>query len=237
MKTLTIKGSIREELGKAATKRLRKQGEVPCVLYGGENVVHFHAPLNDFRHLLYTPNVYFVDLELGDNTYQAIMKDSQFHPVTDTVIHLDFFEIKEGKAMDMKIPVHLCGLAEGVKEGGVLKQDYRYLKVRALPKDMPETIEIDISPLTIGDSVKVGDLEIENASIHEKENVSVVGIVAVRGIAEIEAEAAAAAEAAEEEEEGEAEEGEEGEEGAEEAAKEGEEASKDEGEKEEKSKE
>ncbi|MGC9332097.1 MAG: 50S ribosomal protein L25/general stress protein Ctc [Bacteroidales bacterium] len=219
MKTLTIKGKLREELGKKATKKLRKQGEVPCVLYGGDNIVHFHAPVNDFRHLLYTPEVYFVNLEIGDNVYKAIIKDYQFHPVTDTVIHLDFFEIKEGKAMDMKIPVHLSGVAEGVKEGGVLKQDYRYLKVRALPKDMPESIEIDITPLIIGDSVKVGDLEIENATILEKENVSVVGIVAVRGIAEIEAEAAAE------------EEGEEGEESTEEK----EEDSKDEGEKEEKS--
>ncbi|MEA3449098.1 MAG: 50S ribosomal protein L25/general stress protein Ctc [Bacteroidota bacterium] len=232
MKTLTIKAKNREELGKAATKRLRKQGELPCVLYGGENIVHFHAPVNDFRHLIYTPDVYFVNLEIGDNVYKAIMKDYQFHPVTDTVIHLDFFEIKEGKAMDMKIPIHLSGLAEGVKEGGVLKQDYRYLKVRALPKDMPESIDIDITPLTIGDSVKVGNLKIENATILEKETVSVVGVVAVRGIAEIEAEAEAEAEAAAEEEEAE-----EGEEGAEEEAKESEEASKDEGKKEEKPKE
>ncbi len=235
MKTLTIKGKLREELGKAATKRLRKQGEVPCVLYGGENIVHFHAPVNDFRHLLYTPDVYFINLEIGDNTYKAIMKDYQFHPVTDTVIHLDFFEMKEGKTMDMMIPIHLKGLAEGVKEGGVMKQDYRYLKIRALPKDMPENIEIDITPLTINDSVKISDLELENAEILEKDTVSVVGVVAVRGIAEIEAEAAAAAEAAAEEEEGaEGEEGEVGEGEGEEGAKEGEESK---GEKEDKPKE
>ncbi|MFO7790519.1 MAG: 50S ribosomal protein L25/general stress protein Ctc [Bacteroidota bacterium] len=223
MKTLTIKGKLREELGKAATKKLRKQGEVPCVLYGGENIVHFHAPVNNFRHLLYTPNVYFVNLEIGDNTYKAIMKDYQFHPVTDQVIHLDFYEMKEKKPLDMMIPLHLQGLAEGVKEGGVLKQDYRYLKVRALPKDMPESIDIDITPLTIGDSVKVEDLDVENAQILEKDSVSVVGVVAVRGVAEIEAEAEAAAAAEAEEEE--AEEGEEGEEGEEaEEGKEGKEA-------------
>ncbi len=235
MRTLAIKGTLREELGKSATNKLRKQGEVPCVLYGGESIVHFHAPVNAFRRLLYTPDVFFVNLELGDKTYQAIMKDYQFHPVTDEVIHLDFYEIKEGKSLDMMIPVHLKGLAVGIKEGGVLKQDYRYLPVRALPKDMPENIEIDITPLNIGDSVKISDLELENARILEKDTVSVVGVVAVRGIAEIEAEAEAAAEAAAEEEEGEEAEGEEGaKEGAEEGAGEGEESK---GEKEDKPKE
>src|SRR6056297_125561 len=158
MKELTIKATKRESLGKSATKKLRKQGEVPCVLYGGEEVVHFHASRNDFRHLLYTPNVYFVNLEVNGDTYKGIMKDYQFHPVTDEVLHIDFFEMKAGTPLDMMIPVHTEGLAEGVKEGGVVKQDYRYLKIRALPKDMPEEVHIDISPLGIGDSVKVGDI-------------------------------------------------------------------------------
>ncbi|MFP4663342.1 MAG: 50S ribosomal protein L25/general stress protein Ctc [Bacteroidales bacterium] len=215
MKTITIKTQERKTLGKSATRKLRKDGEVPCVLYGGEEIVHFHAPVNSFRHLLYTPNVYYVNLEIGDKTYQAIMKDYQFHPVTDVVMHIDFYEIKEGELLDMLIPVHVEGLSEGVKKGGVRKQDYRYLKLRALPKDMPEEILIDITPLDIGDSVKVGDLGFENAEILENDLVSVVGIVAVRGIAELEAEAAEAAEGEEEEEEGAEGEAAEGEEGAE----------------------
>ncbi|MFO7879970.1 MAG: 50S ribosomal protein L25/general stress protein Ctc [Bacteroidota bacterium] len=215
MKTITIKTQERKALGKSATRKLRKDGEVPCVLYGGEEIVHFHAPVNSFRHLLYTPNVYYVNLEVGDKTYQAIMQDYQFHPVTDVVMHIDFYEIKEGELLDMLIPVHIEGLSEGVKKGGVRKQDYRYLKLRALPKDMPEEILIDVTPLDIGDSVKVADLEFKNAEILEKDSVSVVGIVAVRGIAELEAEAAEAAEGEEEEEEGVEGEAAEGEEGAE----------------------
>lgn len=231
MKTITIKGTERKSVGKAATKSLREQNQVPCVLYGGEDIVHFYASVNDLRHLLYTPNVYYVNLEIADKTYKAIMKDNQFHPITDIVMHIDFYEMKEGELLDMFIPVHVEGLSKGVQEGGVLKQDYRYLKLRALPKNMPEEIKLDVTSLEMGQSIKVGDLDFKDAEILENETVSIVGVVAVKGVAEIEAEAEAAAEAeAEEDEEGEGEEGEETEEGAEEGAedsgeKEGEEKS------------
>jgi large subunit ribosomal protein L25 len=184
MKTLTIKAEKRTELGKAATRKLRNNDRVPGVLYGGEEVLHFHMFRNDLRHLLYTPEVFFVDLDIDGEIYRAIKQEVQFHPVTDKVIHMDFIQIFDEKPVVMSIPLKIEGQSVGVKKGGVLKADFRYLLLKAKPALLPEKITVDISPLDIGDSIKVGDLTLDNVEFLERKNVSIVGVVAARGVAE-----------------------------------------------------
>src|SRR5210317_2408448 len=132
MKSITINGSQRESVGKAATKALRNAGKVPCVLYGGENPIHFSADAVAFKKLVYTPNVYTATIELDGKSYSAILQDIQFHPVTDKILHIDFYQLFEDKEITMDIPVHIIGTSKGVLNGGVLRRSQRKLKVKAL---------------------------------------------------------------------------------------------------------
>ena len=159
MKSITINGSQRESVGKKATKALRNAGQVPCVLYGGDKPVHFSAPELAFSKLVYTPNAHTVviNLESGE-TLNAVLQDIQFHPVTDRILHVDFYQLFEDKEIALNIPVHLVGNSKGVKNGGVLRRNNRKLRIKALPANLPDFIEIDITPLKIGDKVAVGDL-------------------------------------------------------------------------------
>ncbi|GAA4940481.1 50S ribosomal protein L25/general stress protein Ctc [Algibacter agarivorans] len=159
MKSITINGSQRESVGKKATKALRNAGQVPCVLYGGDKPVHFSAPELAFSKLVYTPNAHTVviNLESGE-VLNAVLQDIQFHPVTDRILHVDFYQLFEDKEIALNIPVNLVGNSKGVKNGGVLRRNNRKLRIKALPANLPDFIEIDITPLKIGDKVAIGDL-------------------------------------------------------------------------------
>lgn len=165
MKSITIKGSQRESVGKSATKALRNAGKVPCVLYGGDKPIHFSADELAFRNLVYTPNVYTAKIELEKDKYRAVMQDIQFHPVTDNILHIDFYQLFDDKPVTMSIPVKLHGDAPGVINGGVLRFPNRRLRIMALPDDLPDFIDIDISTLEIGDIVTMESVKSEKFEI------------------------------------------------------------------------
>ena len=158
MKSITINGSKRESVGKKATKALRNAGEVPCVLYGGDQPVHFSAAELAFSKLVYTPNAHTVVIALGDDSYNAVLQDIQFHPVTDKILHIDFYQLFDDKEISMDIPVVLTGNSPGVRAGGVLRRNRRKLRIKALPTNLPDFIEVDISKLRIGNKVYVTSL-------------------------------------------------------------------------------
>jgi large subunit ribosomal protein L25 len=174
MKSITIKGSQRESVGKVATKALRNAGQVPCVLYGGDKPVHFSAEEIAFKNLVYTPNVYTAKIELGGETFAAVLQDIQFHPVTDKILHVDFYQLFEDKEISMNIPVKLVGNSKGVMIGGALRHNMRKLRVKALPANLPDFIEADITDLGIGNKLTVGALQNDAYTIlHPETNVVV----------------------------------------------------------------
>ena len=158
MKSITINGSKRESVGKKATKALRNAGQVPCVLYGGDNPVHFSALELAFSKLVYTPNAHTVVIALGDISYKAVLQDIQFHPVTDKILHIDFYQLFDDKEIAMDIPVVLNGNPLGVRAGGVLRRNRRKLRIKTLPTNLPDNIQVDISELKIGNKVSVSEL-------------------------------------------------------------------------------
>jgi large subunit ribosomal protein L25 len=180
MQTIELKGVKRQELGKKVAKQLRGEEMVPCVIYGKGEVLHFAAHENEFRNLIYTPNVHQVNLSIDGVSKKAILKDIQYHPVSDAIVHVDFLEISDDKEIVMEIPVKLNGLAEGVKAGGKLQLEMRKLKVKALPLNMPDTLEIDITSLGLGKGIKVGDLNFENIEILNAKNAVVVAVKLTR---------------------------------------------------------
>ncbi|WP_308993707.1 50S ribosomal protein L25/general stress protein Ctc [Mariniflexile litorale] len=160
MKSITINGSQRESVGKKATKALRNAGQVPCVLYGGDKPVHFNSEELAFTHLVYTPNAHTVVIALENGEkYNAIVQDIQFHPVTDRILHIDFYQLFEDKEISMDIPLVYIGSSKGVKNGGVLRKNKRSLKVKALPANLPDFIEADITPLKIGSKLYITTLQ------------------------------------------------------------------------------
>ena len=175
MKSITIKGSKRESVGKSATKALRNAGMVPCVLYGGDEPVHFAADELAFTKLVYTPNAHTVALEIGEKMkFNAILQDIQFHPLTDKILHIDFYQLFDDKAVSMDIPVKILGAAPGVlNSGGVLSRNKRKLRVRALPANLPDFIEADISNLELGSKLYVTELENENYRFLHPDNTVV----------------------------------------------------------------
>ncbi len=200
MKSIEIKGKLRESLGKGNSGKLRAQGNVPCVLYGeGENV-HFFAHENDFRHILYTPNVYRVNLDIEGKNYEAVLQDVQFHPVTDRVLHIDFYQIREDKPVIVNVHTKLNGVSPGVKEGGKLLSEIRWLRIRGLPKDIPDVLDIDVSGLTLGETIKAGELDYPGIEIMHSSN-SVVASVKLTRISKAAAAILEADEAEEEESE------------------------------------
>ncbi|WP_457616652.1 50S ribosomal protein L25/general stress protein Ctc [Lutibacter sp.] len=188
MKSITIKGSQRESVGKAATKALRNAGKVPCVLYGGDKPIHFSADEISFKKLVYTPNVYTAKIELDGNTYNAILQDIQFHPVSDKILHVDFYQLFDDKMVTMNIPVKLTGNSPGVIKGGSLRFAMRKLSVRALPGDLPDFITADISELEIGSKLYVTALENEKYKILHPDNTVVVQVRTSRNVADVEEE-------------------------------------------------
>ena len=190
MKSITIKGSKRESVGKVATKALRNADKVPCVLYGGENPLHFSANELDFSKLVYTPNAHTVVLDInGDQKINAILQDIQFHPVSDKILHVDFYQLSDDKEVNMEIPVIIQGSAPGVMlEGGTLVISKRKLKVRALPKNLPDFINVDISSLKLGNKITTSELESEDFTILHPDNTVVCKVRTSRASMSIEEE-------------------------------------------------
>lgn len=160
MKSITINGSKRESVGKKSTQALRNAGLVPCVIYGGEQTVHFSSKELAFSSLVYTPNAHTVVIELEDGSkFDAILQDIQFHPVTDKILHVDFYQTFADKEVTMVIPVEFIGASKGVKNGGVLRKNKRSLRVKAIPGNLPDVITVDITPLKIGNKLYITTVE------------------------------------------------------------------------------
>ncbi|MEY2702576.1 MAG: ribosomal protein [Bacteroidota bacterium] len=174
MKSITIKGSERESVGKVSTKALRNAGMVPCVLYGGQNPVHFSADEKAFSKLVYTPEAHTVVIELeGGKKMEGILQDIQFHPVSDKILHVDFYQLDAAKEITMEVPVKITGTSPGVLLGGVLRLNQRKLKVRALPANLPDFVEANISELEMGNKLYVTKLETKNFKILHPDNTVV----------------------------------------------------------------
>ena len=181
MKSITIKGSERESVGKKASKALRNAGQVPCVVYGGESPVHFSAEELSFKDLVYTPNAHTVVIELeGGNKIDAVMQDIQFHPVSDSILHVDFYQLFADKEVTMDIPVRLQGNSPGVRNGGRLLFRKRKLVIRALPDNLPDFFNVDISKLRIGDNITVESLKSDDFTILHPDNTVVVQVKTAR---------------------------------------------------------
>lgn len=183
MKSITINGSKRESVGKKATKALRNAGQVPCVLYGGDQPLHFAADQIAFKNLVYTPDVHTVVIKLkGGEKFNAVLQDIQFHPVTDAILHIDFYEIFEDKEISMQIPVHTTGVPRGIKNGGVLRFNLRRMRVKGIPANLPDFIEADIAPLKIGNKLYVTALKSDDYKIMHPDNTVVCQVRTSRNV-------------------------------------------------------
>jgi large subunit ribosomal protein L25 len=180
MKTVLVKGQVRTALGKKETKKLRSEELVPAVLYGGEEPIHFAVSFSELRKVIYTPSVFLIDIDLDGQIHQALMQDVQWHSVEEQILHVDFLRIVEGKPIKIEVPVTTSGLAKGIKAGGKLKINLRRLKVKALAKDLPDTINIDVTKLGIAQSIKVGDLVVKNVEFLDSKSNVVVAVVITR---------------------------------------------------------
>jgi large subunit ribosomal protein L25 len=176
MKTIEVKAVSREHFGKKSTNSLRAEGNVPCVMYKEKENLHFFAHENAFRGLVYTPDVFLVNLVVDGTSYKAVMKDLQFHPVTDRLLHIDFMQVNEDKPIILDIPLKITGESTGVKAGGKLRVKRRSLRVKGLTKHLPEHLTIDITNIGIGQSVKIGDLAYENLEIIDNKRAMVVAV-------------------------------------------------------------
>lgn len=187
MKSITIKGSQRESVGKKATKALRNAGMVPCVIYGGDKPVHFSAAELAFKPLIYTPNAHTVTVDLEDGTkIDAVLQDIQFHPVTDKILHIDFYQLFSDKPVNMSIPVQLEGNSPGVRNGGRLLFRKRKLTIKALPGDLPDFFPVDISKLKIGGTIAVSSLLDEKYTFLHPESTAIVQVKTSRTAVTIE---------------------------------------------------
>ena len=195
MKSITIKGSERESVGKVATKALRNAGAVPCVLYGGNQPVHFSADERAFKTLVYTPNAHTVVIELEGKSFNAILQDIQVHPVSDKILHIDFFQLFDDKEITMEVPVKVVGVSPGVLLGGVLRLNTRRLKVKALPANLPDFVDADISKLEMGNKLYVTKLVSDKYKLLHPDNTVVAQVRISRAAMKAAQEAAKAAKA------------------------------------------
>jgi len=182
MKSVEIVGFKRANLGKTASKDLREKAEVPCVLYGGKEQVHFAVPMYLFRSIVYTPDAHIVDLNVEGTMYKAILQDVQFHPVNDIILHADFLQLDEAKAVKIEVPVKVVGNSVGVSKGGKLVQKLRKVKVFALPANLPDFVTIDVTELDLGKTVKVSAIATANYKILNPPAVPVVTIEIPRAL-------------------------------------------------------
>jgi len=195
MKSVAMSGSLRANVGKKDAKALRVKGLVPCVLYGGTEQVMFAVDQRAFKHLVYTPEVATVDLDIDGKPHKAILKDIQMHPVTDSIIHADFLELVTGKTVTMNIPVKFEGTAVGVRDGGKLLRKMRKVTLNGPIEKMPQAVTINVADMKIGDTVRVGDMKLDNLSFLDKPNMTIVAVRVTRNVVE-EVKPAAAATAA-----------------------------------------
>ena len=191
MKTVEIIGYRRANLGKTESKRIREEGSVPCVLYGGNEQVHFHAPLILFREVVYTNEAHFVHLNIEGDECRAILKEVQFHPVSEMILHADFLRISDDRKIKMDIPTRLIGNAKGVEKGGALVRKRASLKVFGFPKDMPDHVDVDVTELDFHHAIKVSDMNMPNLEFLDPKQAS-IAVVEVPRAAKMAAEDAAA---------------------------------------------
>lgn len=196
MKTVEIIGYRRANLGKSGSQKLRDEGLVPCVLYGGDDQIHFYSPMILFREVVYTNEAHFVHLNIEGEEFQAILQEVQFHPVSEVILHADFLRISEDRKIKMNIPLRLVGEAPGVTKGGALVRKRAALKVYGFPKDMPDHIDVDVSSLDFHHAIKVGDMKMDKLEFMDPKHAS-IAVVEVPRAAKILEEAAAAAAPAE----------------------------------------
>lgn len=180
MKKVSLSGSPRENVGKKDAKRVRREGNIPCVIYGGEKQIHFAVEELAFDNLIFTPDVYEIDLSIDGKEFKAILQDVQYHPVTDKVLHADFLEVIEGKPVIVGVPVHLIGNSVGVMRGGKMIQKMHKLRVKGLINDIPEFVEVDITKVNIGGSVKIREIELDKLSILDPVNSVIMRVKAAR---------------------------------------------------------
>lgn len=181
MKVVSLSGSPRENVGKKDASALRAAGQVPCVIYGGKEQVHFSIDAIALGKVVYTPEVYKIEVEVAGKTYSTILKDLQFHPVTDAVIHADFLELIPGKAIKAELPVRISGNSIGVRNGGRLAVNFRRLQVMGVPENFPEAIEVDITKLRIGQDIRIQDVQTEGLTFLHNPKAVVVGVKRARG--------------------------------------------------------
>ena len=193
MKSVSISGSPRANVGKTDAKALRNAKLVPCVLYGGKEQIHFSVLSADFKNLIYTPNVHTVDLDIAGNKYHAIVQETQFHPLKDHLMHVDFLEIVAGKPVVMELPVRTSGTSPGVRNGGRLSKKLKTLRAKGLVEKMPDTVTIAIDKMEIGNSVRVGDIHLDGITFLNAPNVTVVSVEVTRVAVETPTAAAPAA--------------------------------------------
>ena len=192
MKTIEIVGYKRANLGKSESQRLRNEGYVPCVVYGGNEQVHFYAPMILFRDLVYTNEAHFVHLNVEGEESKAILQEVQFHPVSEIILHADFLKIEDDRKIKMSIPVRLVGKAKGVDKGGALVRKRAALKVAGFAKDMPDHIDVDVSDLDFHHAVKVGDMKMNGLEFLDPKQAAIAAVEVPRA-AKLAAEDAAAA--------------------------------------------
>ena len=180
MKSVSISGSPRANVGKTDATALRNAKRVPCVLYGGKEQIHFSVLSADFRNLIYTPNVHTVDLDIAGNKYHAIVQETQFHPVKDHLLHVDFLEIVAGRPIVMNLPVRTTGTSPGVRNGGRLSKKLKTLRAKGLVEKMPDAVIIPIDKMEIGNSVRVGDIKVDGITFLDASNITVVAVQVTR---------------------------------------------------------
>ena len=192
MKTVSLSGSLRTNVGKSDANALRAKGQVPCVIYGAGEQIHFHADERAFKNIIYTPETNMVEINVDGKSYKTVLQEAQFHKVNDKLIHADFLQIVDGKPVTVSLPVKTTGQAEGVKAGGKLNVKLRKLKVKGLINKLPENIELNIETLGIGKSISVGDIKLEGVEILHPKNIAVVSVKTTRNVVAAEEAAPAA---------------------------------------------
>lgn len=183
MKTLEMAGYFRKEIrSKSNNKQLRKDGNVPCVMYGGKEVIHFTVPAFLFREVVYTPNAYEIHMDIEGSLHKCILQDVQFHPVSEMIMHADFLELGDGREVKMELPVVFTGTAVGISQGGKLVPKLRKVKVQGIPANMPDVVEVDITNLELGKSVKISELKPEGYTILANSKVTIATITIPRAL-------------------------------------------------------
>jgi large subunit ribosomal protein L25 len=193
MKTVSLSGSPRANVGKTDAAATRAQGRVPCVIYGAGDQIHFSADIRDFKEIIFTPETNIVEVDVDGKKYRTVLQEAQFHRISDKIIHADFLQVTEDKPVTVKLPVKPIGQAEGVKAGGKLNIKLRKLKVRGLISKLPETIDLNVDKLAIGKAISVGEINIEGITILHPSNISVISVDTTRVVATTEVEGAPAA--------------------------------------------